>query len=218
MEAYVRLQEAANAKARSASESLRDAQKSFANKNGILLLESDEKDEITENIIYSNRLLKYTNDLSLAFYKVYFQESVVMNAISEGDVTTLETALPKLDERTEEGLQYVGTISAFEGDDALRLSTKKAILYFESESKNEFQDLKAFYEKQAEMTKLEKHLSGLGGKATKEDIDEFNAAVKEFNALAQKANGIMEKLNDKRSNAFDAYNEAVNTFTEKHSR
>jgi hypothetical protein len=132
MEAYMLAQEMANHKLDVAHEAMADAQKAFAKKHGIILLDADDK--VSKNLAIASRAFSYYNRIYLIFFKAYKQEAYMLDALEKNDINGFKQNADALAKVSQEGLAKLDTAKAFNGDMVLIKSAKDMLKFFEMES------------------------------------------------------------------------------------
>lgn len=144
MEAYLLAKEKANDKLNDSFDEVVLAQKEFAKKHDITLLEA-ENDKTSEKIKKASETLKYYNEIYLIFFKSYKQEAYVLDAMLRNDINGFEQNTSTLSLYAEEGLEKVINLKGFQGDAILKIGVKKMLLFYKNEAKNDFPAMTDFY-------------------------------------------------------------------------
>lgn len=218
MEAYLLAKEKANEKFDEASDLVNEAQKTFAAKHNITILEA-EGDKTTNRIEKASKVLSYYNDLYLIFFKSYKQDMYVLAAMEEGNVLGIEQNMGTLALFSEEGIASLEEIEAFDGDKSLVTSTQTFLTYMKKQADEYYPKFVDFYLKKDNMEKIKKIVESKSKKErTKEDIDKYNKAVKDFNAAVADYNDVINTSNKERSKAINEWNKMADGFFSKHSK
>jgi hypothetical protein len=217
MEAYLLAKEKANEKLNDSYENVAQAQRNFANKHNITLVEA-ETTKISEKIEKASSTLKYYNELYLIFFKSYKQEAYVLDAMDRNDVSAFEQNIGTLSLYSNEGLEKLNVFENYLGDPNLKTYAKKALTFYKTEAEKDFPSLTDYFIKKDSFEKIKKAFESISeSKRTQQDIDQFNEAVNEFNEVAQNANMVLKAGNTKRQKMLNEWNTAVNNFFEKHA-
>ncbi|MGQ0738717.1 MAG: LIC11966 family surface protein [Bacteroidota bacterium] len=210
MEAYVLAQEKANEKLQEASRRQSEAQKLFASKHNINLLENTS--ELEAKMKTSSDVLHHYNEVYLAFFKPYKQEAYLLEAVEKRNVNGVEQNLNSLEGFAEEGIEKLKKIKPYSGDPSVMNACRNMLLFYKEEAKKgtAFSD---FLLKQESFEKIKKKFESTpSGKRTQKDIDEFNNAVNDINAAGDNYNKVNNELNKKRGSLLDGWNNAVKKF------
>lgn len=217
MEAYLLAQEKASEKMNEASEMFTQAQKDFAAKNDITLTEAED-DKMSEKIKKASKSLKYYNEMYLIFFKSYKQEAYILDAINRNDLNALEQNINSLASITDEQLEKLKEIKAYNGDSNLKAALQKTLTFYKNQAEKSYPIAVDFFVKQDNFTKVQKSFEAKSKKQrTQEDVDIFNKAVNEQNEAVAKYNAMNEASNKERSKNLDSWNKAVEDFFNKHN-
>lgn len=210
--------EKANQKLNLALEDLNNAQKTFAKKYNITLLEGG-KDKISQKIKRANEALKYYNKLYLIFFKCYKQEAYGLNAQSSNDISGVEQNINTLAEFSGASLKDIKSIGSFKGDVSLKSSLHQIISFYDKEAQKDFPIITDFYIKKDNFEKLGKLMNSKKKKdLTKQDIDKYNKSVNEFNKSVKNVNKVNDKVNQQRKKYLEMWSNSVDKFFEKHTK
>lgn len=216
MEAYLTAQEKAGEKLDEAGDKFNAAQKSFADKFEVNLLES-EGDKKDQKIKKASDALAYYNRIYLIFFKSYKQEAYVLAAMNNGDINGMEQNAGSLVSVSEEGLEKLKAINAFKGDVKLREMAKRMMVFYKKEGESYFPSQVDFYVKKDNFEKVQKMIESKGKKKTQQDVDQFNKAAKEYNEAVNKYNQTNDKGNSERTQLFNEWNKKVEEFFDSHA-
>jgi hypothetical protein len=209
MEAYLMLQEAVDKKLEEANDRMKKAQKEFAAKNNINLIES--KDEIGEKMEKVGKVNEHYHQVYLAFFKPYLQEQNLNKAIAKGNVGGIEQDKNALLKYAQDALAKLETVKGFEGDNSLKLACKQVMQFYMKEVneymkpvtdfllvKERFESIKKDYEKKSDHAQA--------------DVDAYNKAVNDINAASGKYNAATQNMFEKGKESLENWNKAVNTY------
>ncbi len=165
MERYLEAQDAAEKKIADAAERFQDAQRAFAKKHYITLLEGEKNTEIEQ----INQVNAYYRAVFLKYFKVSKQHSEVSEAMQAREAEQMDKARLKLQQITQSELKILRLMPDFNGDTAYR-DGAIAILEF-------YQDLaQNGYKKVVDVLKKEQ--------LTQEDVDVYNEVIENYNTNA----------------------------------
>lgn len=217
MEAYLLAKEKAGDKLNGAFDMVQQAQKTFADKYSITLLEA-ESDKVSQKIEKANKALKYYNQVYLIFFKCYKQELYTLDALNKGDVNGLEQNTKTLLTFANEELEKLKEVKPFSGDASLVTTVKQMLTFYKAEAEKDFPAMTDFFIKKDNFEKVQKAVESKNKKdRTKQDIDQYNAASKEYNEAVMSYNKINETANTKRSTYLEQWNQKVDKFFELHT-
>lgn len=215
MEAYLMLQDLANEKLRTAGERLTQAEKDFAERNNVTLIEGEET-KIAARLRKASAMWKYYNKVYLIFFKSYLLESQMMQAINAGDMNAAEQVRNSLLESSSEGLKDIAKLEAYDGDNSLILAGKEILSFYKKEAQKEILTILDFQLKREHFEKVNESFQKLGKKdRTQSAVDEYNKAVKEYNESIGNYNKVNDELNKERAKQLDNWNKSVSKFTSK---
>jgi hypothetical protein len=215
MEAYMLAQEKANDKLDVAHEAMADAQKAFADRHGITLVDADDK--VSKNLAIAGKAFSYYNRLYLVFFKAYKQEAYLLDALQKNDMNGFKQNADALAKVSQEGLAKLDTAKAFKGDMILIKSAKDMLKFFEMEATKKVPEILEFQLAKENFDKIKAAFDAKSEKSrTKADVDEYNAGINAINKASANFNAINQDLNTKRTTYLNAWNNAVSTFLGKH--
>ncbi len=216
MEAYLMAQEAASTKRQESSEMVAAQQAAFAAKNDVTLVTNDD-DELTKKMKIAGEVYDYYNVVYLIFFKSYIQESYLMTAINNKDVSAIEQNRSALKATSDEGLKLIEGIESFNNDNSIVTSCKNILKFYNDEAENKIGAITDFYLKNENFNTVQESFEQIKEKnRTQEDVDRYNNAVNEMNAAAEAYNSTNDVLNSNRSERLDEWNKSVAKFTDKH--
>jgi len=214
MQAYILLQEATDRKLKEAGEKMTAAEKAFAAKYNITLL--DNKNELTEKMEVTSQLNHYKNQVFLLFFKCNYEDAQLVQAMNNKKVNDMEQARSALVKYAEEGLLALDSLKNFNGDASLATATRQVLNFYKKTAETDVPKLTDFYLKQENFEKIKKAFEAKPeSKRTQEDVNAFNKAVNEVNAAINTFNQVNTKVNNARSQAIDNWNKADKEFTDR---
>jgi len=213
MQAYLLLKEKTNEKLRGASEAMHTAQKDFAAKYNVRLIESES--ELGRKMEIASKVNHYHNDIYLWVFKCNWQEGKLTDAITKKKINDIEQARSALLKYVTDGLAAMDTTKAFEGDVSLKNACKTLLLFYKKECETEVSKMSDFLLKDEEFNKMKKAFESKSNKS-KEDVDAYNKAVNELNAASNIFNQTGQRLNNDRNQSFNNWANAENSFMDTH--
>jgi len=198
MQAYLLLQEKTSEKLEEASANLRKAEKEFAAKNEVTLV--DTKNELFDKMTSAGKVNKYCDNLYILFFKCNWEDGQLFKALNAHKINDVEQARNSLIHFAEEGLTALksDSLKDFKGNSGLASGCRQALEFYLSMAKNNIPKLTDFYLKQENFDKIKKNLEAKGNNRTRQDVDEYNKAVKEMNASVGDFNQLNQDLNKRR--------------------
>lgn len=216
MEAYLLAQEMASEKINNASKMLSEVEKEFAKENNINLIEG-ESSKKAKKLEKASKMYKYYNKIYLIFFKCYKQEAYLLDAINRGDVNDMEQNNNALLEYSEEGLEELGKLAPYNGDNSLIAAAKDMLMFYKNEAEKETPNIINFFIKKEKFDSINAAFqTKKKNQRTKEDVDSYNNAVNEYNEATNSYNATNENLNKNRSKKLDNWNNTTKKFTKKH--
>lgn len=215
MEAYIMTRDLVNKKLDEELEKVKLAQNQFADKYHIQL--SSEESELGKKIKLSNEVFDYHSVLYLIFFKVNITDVNLSNAIVKKDLAAIEQNASALSKYSNEGLDKIKTISAYNKDASLLNEVKNALLFYK-QTADEFTpkvvSYLMFYDKfeNAKKTMEAKSESD----RTKEEVENYNTMVKQVNKEIANFNKITNANSQEKANIINGWNAAADAFIAKH--
>ena len=216
MEAYLRVQEEANEKMQIASENLNDKVKEFASSHDIKIIESED-DKVSLQLKQASRMWNYYNEIYLIFFKAFKQEAYFLDALNRGDVNAMEQNNNALLEFSNEGLEKLKKIKAFDGDNSLLEKCNEMLKFYKEQAEKKYPTMIAFNLKKEHFENVKTAFDKMPKKKrTQDKVDEYNNAINDYNNSINEFNDVNEEANKKRSKHLDQWNKASSKFTSKH--
>jgi hypothetical protein len=215
MEAYLLAQEKADERLNSAGDRMQAEQKRFAANNNINLLEN--KDKVAKKLENAGDVIKYYNEIYLIFFKSYKQEAYMMDAQNRSDLNAMEQNKNALIATSTEGLAKLAKIQPFKGDGNLKVACKNMLDFYKDEASNKMPDVIDFYMKKEKLNKVKTAFDAKAqNKRTKEDVDQYSAAVNDMNSSLNKYNSNNDAMNKNRSSLLEKWNDGAAKFMDVH--
>ncbi len=215
MQLYILLQEKTNEKLKQAGDSVQLAQKNFADKYNVKVV--DVKNEISENMELTDKINHYRDQLYLLFFKCNWQDEEITKAISQKKLTGLEEARNALDSYAKEGLVALDSLDNFQGDHSLAQSCKRALQFYQKLAENDLPKVTDFFLKEENFNKIKQATDAKGqNNLTKQDVDAYNKAVNDYNSSINTYNQLNTNINNSRNQIIDDWNNSNNQFLDTH--
>ncbi len=215
MEAYLLMKEKTNQKINEASEKMNRAADSFAARYNVKVIAS--KSELEGKLETASKLNHYHNQVYLLFFKCYWQDGKLRDALATKKVTDIEQARNALITYAAEGLSTLDTLKVFEGDPLLAATCRKSLNFYKKMGETDAKALTDFFIASENFEKMKKTLDAKPENTrTKEDIAAYNKSVAEFNAAVNKFNEVGEKISKGRNQVINEWNENEKTFLDTH--
>ncbi len=214
MEAYILAQELANSKLEAASDRLNAQYKSFAEKNGVNLIENT--DPTSQNLKRTSEALRYYNRVYLVFFKAFKQEVYLLDAINRNDINSIEQNRNALASVSREGIDKLKAIGAFRGDKSILSSTNNLLLFYIEEAEKKIPIIVDFLQMNAEFTKMMALMESKDKNLLSEDeTKHYNKAIKDHNKAIKTFNSTNNELFKKRNKLLNSWNVSVSGFMNK---
>lgn len=162
MQKYLDAQDTVEKKLTQAADKFLQAQKEFAKKNNILLVESDRNSEVHQ----INRLNNYHRAVFLRYFRLSKRNAAVLDAMSKQDAKLMEKERLLLLEESKQELKMLELMPAYNGDTEFRDAVAKIAAFHKDMAENDFARVAAALRKK---------------EMTQEDVDAYNKAVDRFN-------------------------------------
>jgi hypothetical protein len=185
MQAYILLKEKVSEKLREASSKMNKASTEFAAKYKVNIIEST--DPLGEKMSTANKVSHYYNKVYLVFFKCNWQSDAILKATKDKKTNDAEQSRNALIKFANEGLIALDTLKSFQGDASIALVCKQVLLFYKKSAENDVPKIIDFYLKEEAFNKLKVAMDNKSTR-TKEDVDNFNKAVKDFNAAVNQYN------------------------------
>src|ERR1700722_6325301 len=212
MQAFLLLEEKTSEKLQEANEDLAKAEKEFAAKYKVNLV--DSKTDLTEKMGTAGKVNSYTDKLYIIFFKCNWEDGQLFNALNAHKLNDAEQARNALIGLANEGLEELKTDSlrSFQGNPVLAASCRDALQFYRSMAQNDVPKLTDFYLKEENFDKIKKSLEAKGSNKTKEDVDQYNKSVKDINTSVNSFNQLNQDLNKRRQEVVENWENAEKSF------
>jgi hypothetical protein len=212
MQAYLLLEEKTSEKLQEANDNMAKAEKEFAKKYGVNLV--DSKSDLTEKMGTAGKVNSYTDKLYIIFFKCNWEDGQLFNALNAHKLNDAEQARNSLIGFANQGLQVLqsDSLRTFQGNPSLAVGCREALQFYNSMAKNDVPKLTDFYLKQENFDKIKKSLEAKGDNKTKEDVDQYNKAVKDINSSVNSFNQLNQTLNNRRQEVVQNWENAEKAF------
>ena len=215
MQAYILLQEKTTEKIHEANAKMDAADKAFAAKYNVNLVES--KNELSEKINMSSRLNHYRNQLYLIYFKCSWEDGEIVKALNAGKITEAEQGRNSLIGFANEGLAGLDSLKSFDGDPSMAMTCKEILLSYKNMAEKEMPKQTDYFLKRENFEKIKKSFDSKSeSDRTKQDISAFNDAVKEVNKSTDTYNDLNKKMRTERTDAESKWNDAEKSFADSH--
>jgi hypothetical protein len=215
MQAFLLLEEKASEKLQEASENLAKAEKEFAAKYGVNLV--DSKTELTDKMGTAGKVNHYCDKIYILFFKCNWEDGQLFNALNAHKLNDAEQARNSLIGFVQEGLAalQIDSLRSFQGNPGLAAGCREALQFYGSMAKNEIPKLTDFYLKEENFDKIKSSLEAKGSNKTKEDVDQYNKSVKDINASVNNFNQLNQDLNKRRQEVVQNWEASEKSFRDE---
>ena len=210
MEAYMMAQEKAQEKLQQAAERHQVLQKEFAAKYNVTLIEEETKLSLKSQ--QAADLMDHYSAVYLVFFKPYKQEGYLMEAINKKNVIAIEENKNSMQKFAEEGLEKLKTLKGYNNDPSLMIACRGALQFYKMEA-GKTQSATDFFMKEENFNKMKKSFDTKpASKRSKQDIDQYNNAVKDMNAAVNDYNSTTKQINKERETMIANWNDTVRKY------
>lgn len=215
MEAYLLAQQLAYEKLDQAGDMLIDQQRQFAAANNINLTEN--KDKIAKKLEKSGEVIKYYNVVYLIFFKVNKQEAYLIEAMNKKDVSAMEQNKNSIVSMSADGLAKLKTVPAYNYDKSLIGAARDALNFYQLESSTKMATIIDFYMQQEKFDKIKASFDAKPqAQRTKEDVNQYNAAITEYNNKLNTFNRVNTELNNSRNLVLNNWDKMAKGFMDRY--
>jgi len=217
MEAYMLAKELASEKLDQAYDIVKNAEKTFAARYNINMVEGKD-DKMTLKIKKANDALKYYNTVYLIFFKSHKEDSYVKVALKNNDLNAFVQHNSTLEKFSEEGIAELEKLKSYQGDIRMKRMGIEYLKFLNKESKTTYVSQKDNFMKIDNFDKLDKAYKSKRKKdITNEDIKKFNEAVNEVNEVIKESNKLNNQNFEMKSKLLDKWNDTSDEFLREHS-
>jgi hypothetical protein len=216
MQAYLLLQQATNDTLEVAIKRMNTAEKSFAAKYNVNLIE--QKTELGDKMEATGRLSKYHDKVYLLFYKCNWEDNQLTEAVNQKNVTKIEQVRSALDKYAKEGLAVLDTLQPFESDGSLANACQQALTFYKTEAETQIAVITDYFLKEENFTKLKNTMEAKpADQRTQQDVDTYNKGVSDINAAVNTYNQTNADLNSGRNDANNTWIATEKQFLDMHT-
>ncbi len=215
MQAFLLLEEKTSEKLQEASENLSKAEKEFAAKYNVNLV--DSKSELSNKMGTAGNVNRYCDKIYIVFFKCNWDDGQLFNALNAHKLNDAEQARNSLLGFAQEGLEALkaDSLRSFQGNPGLAAGCREALQFYSNMAKNDIPKLTDFYLKEENFDKIKKSMEAKGSNKTKEDVDQYNKAVKDINSSAANFNQLNQDLNKRRQEVVANWENAEKSFRDE---
>jgi hypothetical protein len=212
MQAYLLLEEKTTEKLEEASANLLGAEKNFAAKYQVTLV--DSKNDLKDKMATAGLVNRYCDQVFILFFKANWEDGQLFSALNSHKLNDAEQARNALIRFSEEGLAALNADSLrnFKGNSGLANGCRQALDFYLRMAKNDIPRLTDFYLQQENFAKIKKSMEAKGNNKTQQDVDEYNKAVRDVNAGVAGFNQLNQNLNKERADASKNWEDAERGF------
>lgn len=215
MEAYIMARDRVNQKLDTAFEEVSLAQKNFALKYKIQLL--DNETDLGKKMKISNEVFDYHTDFYLIFFKSNITDLLLSKAIETKDMNAIQQHASALSSYTNEGLEKLKSKTAYNKDDSMIKITQKTLEYYSNYTEKFIPNTINFLMLQENFEVAKKNIESKSKKdLTQPEIDNYNNLVKQINKETQNYNNSINANNQAKANAINNWNNTSEFFISKH--
>lgn len=215
MEAYMMAQEKVQEKLEEGNKKIRDASEKFAGRNNINIIKGTS--EMGDMLKQVKEMNAYYHDIYLIFFRPYKQETYLMEAISKGNITGIEQNKSSLLKYAQEGLEKLGAMKGFQGDNSLVFACRAMLNFYVKEVNEKINTISDFFLTKERFDAIKKEFDKKGNKRTQEDTDAYNKGVADINKATDSYNNNNNYINQNRSELLKSWDKSVNTFFDEHT-
>lgn len=215
MELYLHLEESINDTIKAAHDRMDQAEKDFATKYNVTI--SDSKTRVTEKMELANKVTKYHDKVYLLFFKCYWQESMLMDAIGTKNITKTEQARSALLKYATDGLSALDTVIAYDNDASLVTICKQSLDFYKRVAETEYPKISDYLLKQEDFGKLKTVYDAKPKNTlTQQDKDAYNKAEADINTAFTGASLTFKGILNDRNKIITNWNNIDQKFTNAH--
>ncbi len=215
MELYLLLQEKTSDTLKAASERMNQAVTDFAAKYNVKLV--DSKSDLGQKMEEAGKISKYRDKVYLLFFKCNWQDNQLTEALNKKNLTTIEQARNALLKFATEGLAALDTIKPFEGDPSMVAACRQLLNFYKKEVETEIPKVTDYFLKEENFNKIKASFDAKAESSrTKQDVDNYNKAVKDMNTAVNISNQTNTNLNNTRNQLLQNWESMEKMFEDNH--
>ncbi len=174
----------------------------------------DSKNELFDKMTTAGYVNQYCDKLYILFFKCNWEDGQLFNALNSHKINDAEQARNSLISFADEGLTALKSDSLrdLKGNSGLSNGCRQALDFYSRMAKNDIPKLTDFYLRQENFDKIKKTMEAKGSDRTKDDVNEYNKAVKEMNESVSGFNQLNQDLNKKRQEVAQNWENSEKSF------
>jgi len=212
MQAYLLMKEKVDEKLKEANKKMNKAEKDFAAKYNVTLVESQS--ELGEKMEITGKVNSYHKKVFLIFFKCNWQDNELTKALNNNKLNDAEQARSSLLKFVEEGLKGIDSLKTFNGDPTMSIACKSALMKYKQIAEKETPKKTDFFLKSENFEKMKKEFEKKKDR-TQADVDAYNKAVKEFNSAVNISNQAGQNSNNLRNQLNEEWEKAEKDFFDR---
>jgi len=216
MEQYLLIQEKANEKLHEAHSAVRSSYEAFATRHNVRLTEG-QSTKLSERLTKAGEVNSYMNKIFLLFFKSNVQEDLMLEAVRNNDVNSVEQSKNSLGRFSSEGLERLDTMKSYNEDESLIRACREVLKFQREESLGKASYMTDFLLKKEEFEKLKKAFDAKpSNRRTQDDVNAFNKAVDDYNKAVASFNNTSVELDKSRAKILNHWEATRKKFMDTH--
>ncbi len=215
MEAYIMARQKAEARLLVAANNLQEQYRIFASEHNIEVAPHEGK--VAANLSKAEAAYSYYNKVYQIFFENYKQESYLLEAIQQSDISAIQQNLNALQQSSERGLNALREMDDYKKDDRLIKACIRLLTFYKYEAEMSLAGAANFFVDRDNMIKLQQaYQSKKDGEATTEEHKAYKAAVKNYRKELNDFERTSRWLHGRRKNMLESWNNAGSHFISRH--
>lgn len=216
MEAYMLAKELATEKAAQASDMVSIEQDRFVVENKIRIIQGEES-RLGKKMREAGVVFKYYNEVYLIFFKAHKQNEYLSDALSKGDINSLEQNRNAMLNYAKEGQDKIKQYVRFSGDESLSAACRDVLGYYVDKAQNKVPVLINYFTVKDKFEKVKTSFDNIKtADRTQQNIDLYNASIGEINTETDRYNKLNVKLHEAEKKMIDNWNKKSDAFLDSH--
>jgi hypothetical protein len=217
LESYFSSQDLINSNIDEEAQKIEEAQEAFAKKYNVKVI-SEGKSQTEVLIEETTTLMRYYNQVYLAFYRCLVAENNYLEAFEQEQLSALSQKEKALASAFQQSNQHLEQLGAYKGDASLNQQCKKILLHFKTEIEPAPALLQALLSARSKFETAKETFESIPeSERSIHDIEQYNLAAKTYNEAVLNLNAYEESMSSNRRAKLKLWHNQSNDFLQQHA-
>lgn len=214
MEAYLSARAQSEEVLRKAASAVEKQYQVFAQKHGLKAERSEN--QLARDLSSAASVHSYFQEVYNLFFECYKQESYLLSAIANNDVSGMEQNRQALGDMAKKGIQTLKKLGDYRGDGRLSDACTRLLSFYRKEAQTDLANTATFFVEKENLARMQEARVLNRDTTNKEGEKKYLKALKRFNHEAGEFNTTYFRLEQKRKDLLVSWNAASEAFFRRH--